>query len=90
MMAEQDVALWPTQSNYERFRDLCDNEVPSYFEEFESIANSRIDVLRREHEVIIEKMLFDPEAMAIWCRANFGKIDAEARRHYAAVLRLSN
>ena len=32
------------------------------------------------------KLDFDPDAMAEWCRIYFGKVDATARKFYAAFL----
>ncbi len=87
---QREVALWPTKENYDRFRSLCDDEVAATFAEFEYIAHARIYYIETKFKIGTEKVPFDPERMAIWCRANCGKVDAAARRLYAAFISTSN
>lgn len=90
MPAERNVTLWPTKANYARFHELCDDETPDTFEEFQSTAEHRIIELKRAQGITIEKVLFDPDAMAVWCKANHGGVNAMSRRFYAAFLTLSD
>lgn len=86
---ERDVTLWPTAENYPRFVAACDDEVPATFEEFEALAAERMaDAESRGFH--IEKIAFDPDRMALWCRAHFGRVDAVSRAAYAGFLALSD
>ena len=90
MAKQREITLWPSRENYFRFRAVCDDEIPETFEEFEMLANSRMIHLQNTHSILIEKITFDPDKMAAWCRAQFGKVDSNARRHYAATIALSD
>lgn len=85
MADERDVTLWPTPENYARFAELCDDEVPANFEEFESAAIVLLDC-HAQQGLVVDKVAFDPDKMARWCRAHYGKVDSIARAHYAAFL----
>jgi hypothetical protein len=85
----RDGVLWPNRESYALFRALCDDDVPETFDEFEALAIPRLKALA-DDGFILERINFDPDLMAQWCRAHFGKIDAEARKHYAAFLMLSD
>lgn len=87
---QRELVLWPTKENYDRFRSLCDDELAATFGEFESIEHMRISYIETEFKFRIEKVPFNPDRMAIWCRANCGKVDAYARRLYAAFISSSN
>lgn len=89
MKPEREVTIWPTRENFQRFADLCDDEVAGSFEEFEEAAIIALNDLARSG-VHIDKIAFDPDKMAQWCRANFGQVDAVARAAYAAFIALSN
>jgi len=89
MEPERDVALWPSRENYLRFRELCDDDVPETFDEFEASAGDKLRYLANQGIVIV-KIAFDPDRMATWCRANFGQVNSEARSHYAGFLALSD
>jgi hypothetical protein len=90
MEPEREVTLWPSRENYSRFRAVCDDEVPETFDEFESVAGQRLAHIKDTFGILIEKVAFDPDRMALWCRANFGAVNAEARRAYAAFICLSD
>ncbi len=87
--AVRDVTLWPTPENFDRFAALCDDEVADSFEEFEAAAIAQLDNLAGQG-ILIDKVAFDPDRMAVWCRANFGKVNAVARSAYAAFLALAD
>lgn len=86
---ERDVTLWPTRENYDRFAALCDDEVPSTFDEFEAHALKQLADLAAQG-IIIQKIAFNPDKMAQWCRARFGTVNAETRSIYAGFLALSD
>lgn len=86
---EREVTLWPTRENYARFAALCDDEVPATFDDFEAVANSRLDALAAQG-IHMNKIAFDPDKMAQWCRVNCGKVNAYARSLYAGFLALSD
>jgi hypothetical protein len=89
MSDERDVTLWPTRENYQRFRELCDDEIPETFDEFEREGLAIIDELGAQG-VMIEKVAFNPDRMARWCGTHFGKVDSTARSAYAGFLALSD
>lgn len=89
MSDPRDVTLWPTRDNYQRFRELCSDTIPATFEAFQSAAVLKLNQLERQG-VTIHKISFDPDRMAVWCMAYFGKVDGQARSHYAAFLALSD
>jgi hypothetical protein len=84
-----NVVLWPRRENYARFRALCDDDVPETFDGFEALAIPRLEIMA-DRGVFIERINFDPDLMAQWCRAHFDKVDSEARKHYAAFLSLTD
>jgi hypothetical protein len=79
-----DVALWPTRENYARFRAVCDDCVPNTFDEFEVLAVAKTAELAAKG-IQVKRIDFDPDDMAVWCRANFGKVNSIARSVYAAI-----
>lgn len=83
------MTLWPTRENYARFAALCDDEVPETFDDFEAHAIAQLAALA-EQGIVIEKIAFDPDKMAQWCRVNFGKINASTRSLYAGFLSLAD
>lgn len=87
---QREVVLWPSRENYSRFRAVCDDEVPETFDEFERIASSRLRQIQKTYGIVIEKVAFDPDLMAIWCRAHFGEVKANARKAYAGFIALSD
>lgn len=89
MSPEREVTLWPTRENWDRFAALCDDEVAGSFEEFEEAGNERMRAFARQG-INIEKLAFDPDKMAQWCRAHFGQVDGAARAAYAGFLALSD
>lgn len=89
MSDERDVTLWPTRENYERFAALCDDEVPAIFDEFEAQAIERLADLAAQG-IVLQKVTFDPDKMAQWCRAHFGRVDAYTRSAYAGFLALAD
>ncbi len=89
MADERNVALWPTRQNYARFAALCDDKVAPDFDDFARVANAQIVALAIRG-VHIHKIAFDPDRMAQWCRANCGKVDADARAYYASFLALAD
>ncbi|THD79221.1 MAG: hypothetical protein E7812_09055 [Phenylobacterium sp.] len=90
MAAQREVTLWPSPENYARFRSVCDDSVPDTFEEFQSLATARMAEIEKREGIKIEKIAFDPDRMAQWCRANFGKVDSNTRGLYAAFISLSD
>jgi hypothetical protein len=90
MTSQRERVLWPNRENYARFRSVCDDAVQATFEEFEAIANPRLRQMEVRHDIVIEKIAFDPDRMAQWCRVNFGKVDSDSRRHYAIFIATSN
>lgn len=86
---ERDVTLWPTAENYARFAALCDDEVPATFAEFEALATERMAEAASQGHTL-EKIAFNPDRMATWCRAHFGRVDAFTRSAYAGFLALSD
>jgi hypothetical protein len=61
--------------------------LPRSFDEFVAPASRK----QRKHDGDAAglRLDFDPDAMAAWCQLHFGRIDATARRFYAAFLMLS-
>lgn len=90
MNANREVVIWPSRENYPRFFAVCDDEVPETFDEFEALALPRLRSIEREHGITITKVDCDPNRMAIWCRENFGEVDSNARKHYAAFISLAD
>ncbi len=89
MTDERDVTLWPTRENYARFAALCDDDVADTFEDFEAAAVIQIAALVAKG-ISIQKVAFNPDRMAQWCRAHFGQVNAPARAAYAGFLALSD
>ena len=82
----QRAILWPTRENYERFRAACDDILPAKFDDFMLAIARQRKRSGTSTDPGTAKVDFDPDAMADWCRQNFGRIDATARRCYAAFL----
>lgn len=80
---QREVTLWPTRENYPRFRAVCDDEVPDTFDEFEAQATAGQAEIEARYGIRIERVDFDPDRLAQWCRVHFGKVNAEARVAYA-------
>lgn len=89
MSGQREVTLWPSRENYPRFAALCDDEVPATFGEFESKAGARVEELAKQG-VAMERIAFDPENMATWCREHFGAINSRSRAAYAGFLALAD
>ena len=70
-MPQREVVLWPTRENYDRFAELCDDTVAETFDDFERNALATMGNLAAQG-IILERVSFDPDRMAQWCRANFG------------------
>ena len=87
---DREVVLWPSSDNYDEFRRLCDDEVPATFNEFEALAGPRLAHVEKTYGIKLDKLSFDPQRMATWCRAHYGKVDAEARKSYAGYLALQD
>tara|TARA_R110002124_G_scaffold258287_1_gene424080 strand:- start:107 stop:373 length:267 start_codon:yes stop_codon:yes gene_type:complete len=86
-MPQREVVLWPTRENYDRFAELCDDTVAETFDDFERNALATMGNLAAQG-IILERVSFDPDRMAQWCRANFGKVNAHTRCCYAAFIAL--
>lgn len=89
MADERDVTLWPTRENYARFAELCDDEVADTFDDFEREALALMDDFATDG-IVIHRIAFDPDRMARWCRAHYGKVNSTARAHYAAFIGLAD
>lgn len=82
------VVLWPREEDYPRFVAVSDSIGATTYDEFVARAQPHVDALRAQgFNVIIVQP--DPDQMAEWCRANFGKVDTTARAAYAAFVALS-
>ncbi len=90
MKTKREVLLWPSRENYARFAAVCDDAVPETFDKFEAMALPRLRSIEREYGIAIAKIDFDPDRMALWCRENFGKVDSNARKFYAAFISLAD
>jgi hypothetical protein len=80
-----DVALWPSRENYARFRAVCDDDVPKTFDEFEVAATAQLAAMAREG-IFVQRIAFDPNKLAAWCRERHHKVDGIARAEYAAFI----
>jgi hypothetical protein len=89
MADERDVTLWPTRENYPRFAALCDDGVPETFDDFEREALAVMEELASDG-IVIDRIAFDPDRMAQWCRAHYGQVNSTARAHYAAFIGLAD
>ena len=80
------AVLWPTEENYSKFREACDDILPRTFDEFMQATTRH----RRRPAPSLDpdavRLDFDPDAMADWCRLYFSKVDSTARRYYASFL----
>jgi hypothetical protein len=83
-----DVTLWPSRENYARFRALCDDEVPETFDEFEIAATRQLKAMAREG-IHVQRLAFDPDEVAAWCRTHYGNVNSYARMGYAAHIALA-
>ena len=81
------AVIWPSKQNYSRFREVCGSDVHDTYEEFAASAQPKLDAHAAQGQ-LFEKLDIDPDAMADWCRANFGKIDAESRASYATFVQM--
>lgn len=64
-----DFALWPSRSNYQRFRETMDDgdKYPATFDEWEKKAESHVAELKA-HGIIIKPVPFDREKFIAFCR----------------------
>jgi hypothetical protein len=66
-------ALWPDAGNYARFRELCAN------------AERYFDALAARG-IAVERIPFDPDALAAWAAQRGVEVDSQARAAYAGIL----
>lgn len=88
MVEAEQAVLWPSAEHYPRFREVCGDTVFDTYDEF-VVAASRTVANIEAAGFQARKVDFDPDHMAEWCRANFGKIDPTSRASYVAFLVLS-
>lgn len=89
MNIEREVTLWPSRENYARFRAVCDDKMPETFDEFETAAAAQQAHFEALHGIKIDRLAFDPDKMALWCRNRFGQVNGEARVAYAMHIAVS-
>ena len=88
VMTTHDVcALWPDARNYQRFRQVCSDEMPATVEAYHAVAGRYLDELAGRG-IVAERLAFDPDALAAWAAARGGKVDSRSRAAYAAFLKL--
>ena len=82
------VVLWPREEDYPRFVEVSDDIGITVYEDFVARAQPMVDALRAQgfNVIIVEP---DPDDMAAWCRANFGKVNTNARAAYAGFVALN-
>lgn len=85
---EPVVMLWPREEDYPRFVEVSTDRPPATYEDFVARAQPHLDALQAEG-LDVRIIQPDPDLMAIWCRANFGNVNTNARASYAGYLALS-
>lgn len=84
---EPVVMLWPREEDYPRFVEVSTDRPPATYAEFVARAQPHLDALRAQG-LDVSVLHPDPDLMAIWCLANFGNVDTNARAAYAGVVAL--
>lgn len=79
------ATLWPSPENYARFKEICDDQIHETYEDYVASAGKKLGELEKRG-VVFQRIGFDPDELAAWCRAEFGKVNSESRAAYAAVL----
>jgi hypothetical protein len=74
--------LWPSETNYPRFRQVCGADLPSSYDAFERAAAQTIRELEARG-YCYRKIDVDPDDMVRWCTEVYGAVNAESRAAYA-------
>lgn len=85
--SEPVVMLWPREEDYPRFVEVSTDRPPATYAEFVARAQPHLDALRSQG-LDVSVLHPDPDLMAIWCLANFGHVNTNARAAYAGVVAL--
>lgn len=85
-MPIQGIAtLWPTAENYQRFKEVCSDEIHDTAEAYHASAGRKLDQLAAQG-IVIERVPFDPDELAAWAAAQHQKINSQTRAAYAGFL----
>lgn len=87
-MLEQKVVavLWPDETNYQRFREICArDELHFTLESYRGAANPKLRQLESEGMEIV-RLEFDTEELLIFANERGLLVDARTRAEYAAFL----
>ncbi|PCG09687.1 hypothetical protein COA17_07485 [Sphingomonas ginsenosidimutans] len=85
MPAKLVAFLWPTPENYARYVAVSDDRMHPTHAAFVAANAPKIEALAARG-IIVQRVEFDPDEMAAWCRREFGAVNAEARGAYAATI----
>jgi hypothetical protein len=78
-------ALWPNAENYARFREVCVEEMPETVEAYHANAARHFEALAAKG-IAVERIPFDPDALAAWAAARGAEVNSQTRAAYAGVL----
>jgi hypothetical protein len=79
------AAAWFRPEDYQRIREIADDEMPATFDEFETKMSTMIDGITAKG-VVCRKMLIDPDELLAFARASGAKIDTKTRSQFAIFL----
>ena len=75
---------WFRREDYQRIREISDDEMHPTFEQFEAKMAERLPRLNAPG-VILEKVIIDPDELLAFAKATYGgKINGEVRSAFAA------
>lgn len=80
---------WFRTEDYQRIRDISDDEMQPTFEAFEAKMSRQLPQFETQLPpgVIIEKVIVDPDELIDFARENFGgKINSQVRSTFASII----
>lgn len=84
-MGLRGVAIpWFRREDYDRIRQMCDDELPGTFDQWEKMVQKRLDE-RVPAGVHVEKVVLDPDDLAAFATSKGAEIDASVRAELAAL-----
>jgi hypothetical protein len=78
--------VWFRREDYQRVRDMSDDEMHPTFDEFETNVTERLKSMGSPPPgIIFEKVIVDPDELLVFARENYGgKINSEVRGEFVA------
>jgi hypothetical protein len=76
---------WFRREDYQRVREISNDEMLPTFEQFEAKMAERLPRFKAPPGVIVEKVIIDPDELLAFAKANFGgKINSDVRSAFAS------